>query len=98
MLSQWIAAVAAWGVISVVSGEPLRSFSHELFERQDADLSSLAPALSQTAKIYRPGAPEFTTLTTRWSNLEPPTPNIVIVPGTEKDVSEIVSLTKHRPS
>jgi hypothetical protein len=54
------------------------------------DLRSLVPSLSPDTKIYLPGSSEFTTYTVRWSNLEPPTPNIVIAPATEEDVAKVV--------
>ncbi|KAI0568063.1 GlcD FAD-FMN-containing dehydrogenase, partial [Pyrenophora tritici-repentis] len=52
---------------------------------------TLATKLSVNAKIYLPGTKGFATYTTRWSNLEAPTPNIVIAPGTDRDVQEIVN-------
>lgn len=55
------------------------------------DVKTLVPYLSPASKIYLPGSTEFTTHTVRWSNLEPPTPNVVIVPGIEGDVAKIVS-------
>ncbi|KAF1958357.1 FAD-binding domain-containing protein [Byssothecium circinans] len=96
MLSHFLtlSAVTAWAVTSVlpvVSCGP--TSPHDIFPRTPAtgiDVKTLAPYLSSAAKIYLPGSTEFTTYTVRWSNLEPPTPNVVIVPGTEKDVAEIV--------
>jgi hypothetical protein len=88
-------AVAGWAFtsfVSTVSGGPTSPF--DLFSRTPAagiDVKTLAPYLSANAKIYLPGTKEFATYTTRWSNLEAPTPNIVIAPGTEKDVQKIVS-------
>jgi hypothetical protein len=67
---------------------------HDIFSRTPAagiDVKSLSPHLSPVAKIYLQGSNEFTNCTVRWSNLQPPTPNIVIAPGTEKDVAQIVS-------
>ncbi len=87
-------AVASWvftSVLPTVSGGPTSAF--DLFPRTPAagvDVKSLAPKLSANAKIYLPGTKEFATYTTRWSNLEAPTPNIVVAPGTEKDVQQIV--------
>jgi hypothetical protein len=88
-------AVAGWVCTSfapIVSGGPTSAF--DLFPRTPAagiDVKTLAPKLSPNAKIYLPGTKEFATYTTRWSNLEAPTPNIVVAPGTEKDVQKIVS-------
>lgn len=88
-------APVAWAIasfIQLVSSGPTAPF--DIFPRTPAagiDLKSLAPSLSAKAKIYLPDATEFSSLTVRWSNLEVPTPNVVIVPGTETDVSKIVS-------
>jgi hypothetical protein len=88
-------AVAGWvltSAVSTVSGGPTSPF--DLFPRTPAagiDVKTLAPKLSANAKIYFPGTKEFATYTTRWSNLEAPTPNIVVAPGTENDVQKIVS-------
>jgi hypothetical protein len=90
-------AVAAWAIISVlpvISCGP--TSPHDIFPRTPAagiDVKTLAPYLSSAAKIYLPGSTEFTTYTVRWSNLEPPTPNVVIVPGTAKDVAKIVNFS-----
>jgi hypothetical protein len=79
-------------LVSTVSGGPTSAF--DIFSRTPAEginVKTLAPYLSAKAKIYLPGTKEFATYTTRWSNLEAPTPNVVIAPGTEKDVQKIVS-------
>ncbi|KAI4647672.1 hypothetical protein J4E93_004082 [Alternaria ventricosa] len=78
-------------VVPTVSATPTSPF--DLFSRTPAagiDVESLAPYLSATAKIYLPDTKEFATYTTRWSNLQAPTPSIVIAPGMEKDVQKIV--------
>ena len=54
-------------------------------------MKPLAAQLSRSAQIYYPGSESFINYTVRWSNLSPPTPNVVIAPGTEGDVSKIVS-------
>ncbi|KAM0559928.1 hypothetical protein ACHAPJ_003878 [Fusarium lateritium] len=54
------------------------------------DASQLGKKLSKSAKVYFPGSPEFEKATTRWSVLDSPKVNIVVVPGTEKDVAETV--------
>jgi hypothetical protein len=88
-------AVAGWvftSAVPFVSGGPTSAF--DIYSRTPAagiDVKALAPKLSPNAKIYLPGTKEFTTYTTRWSNLDAPTPNIVVAPGTEKDVEKIVS-------
>ncbi|CAO2650808.1 Nn.00g091050.m01.CDS01 [Neocucurbitaria sp. VM-36] len=96
MFSRFLApaVVVAWAVISVlpaVSCGPTTPL--EFFPRTPAagiDAKTLASHLSPAAKIYFPGSPGFTTYTVRWSNLEAPTPNVAILPGTEQDVSKIV--------
>lgn len=57
----------------------------------DDDLKQFGNRLSSTAKIYFPGSSGFTNATTRWSALEEPKVNVVVVPGTENDVAETVS-------
>ncbi|KAL4865193.1 hypothetical protein BDV12DRAFT_200385 [Aspergillus spectabilis] len=52
-----------------------------------------AAALKQ---IYFPGSDEFEAATTRWSVLESPTVNIVVVPETEDDVVKTVKFTKKK--
>jgi hypothetical protein len=92
-------AVAAWALISVlpvVSCGP--TSPHDIFQRTPAagiDLSKLSPSLSPAAKLYLPGSTQYTNYTVRWSNLEPPTPTVLIVAGTEKDVAVIVSFHQH---
>ena len=87
--------IAGWILTSlapIVSAGPTSAF--DIFSRtpvSGVDVKALAPYLSANAKIYLPGTKEFATYTTRWSNLEAPTPNVVIAPGTEKDVQKIVS-------
>lgn len=91
MFSRVLAPLAAILSHSVVSGGPTVL---DVFPRTPAagiDVQAIASQLSANAKIYLPGTNEFTTYTTRWSNLEAPTPSVVIAPGTEKDVQHIVS-------
>jgi hypothetical protein len=88
-------SLAAWAVttaISAVSCNP--TYRQTLFTRTSAqgiNLTTLIPELSPAAEVYLPGSSDFATSTIRWSNLEPPTPNVVIAPGTEQDVANIVS-------
>lgn len=96
MFTQSIAssAVAAWALISILPSVSCGPTSpHDVFSRTSAagiDLKPLVSQLSKTAQIYYEGSELFTNYTVRWSNLSPPTPNVVIAPGTEKDVSKIV--------
>lgn len=54
--------------------------------RAAASISTLQGLLSNSTLIYLPGTPEFIAASARWSVLDAPTPNIVVVPGTENDV------------
>jgi len=93
MLASALAPLAVASLfLTCISGTPTSPF--DLLSRTPAagiDVKSLAPYLSANAKIYLPDTKEFATYTTRWSNLQAPTPSIVIAPGTEKDVQKIVS-------
>jgi hypothetical protein len=55
------------------------------------DIQALGRKLSSTAHIYFPGSDEFVLASKRWSQLGAPKVDIVVVPGTERDVSETVS-------
>lgn len=86
-------AVAAWTIASVLPGGSCGPTTADVFSQTPAaslDVKPLAAQLSRGAQIYYPGTEAFTNSTVRWSNLSPPTPNVVIAPGTEKDVSQIV--------
>lgn len=54
--------------------------------------TALASRLSSTSSIILPGSSDFNDTVARWSNLEPPTANLVVVPGTEDDVVQTVSI------
>ncbi|GES66583.1 FAD-dependent oxygenase [Aspergillus terreus] len=58
--------------------------------RGDTNLDQLKAKLSSAAKIYCPGSTEFEQASTRWSVLDAPEVNVVVVPGTEHDVVETV--------
>lgn len=64
--------------------------SQTLWSR-DVDYKALSKELSASAKVYFPGTEDFEAASKRWSNLDKPTANIVVVPATENDVVEIVS-------
>lgn len=88
-------AIAAWTIASVLPGGYCGPTAQEISPRTPAagiDVKPLAAQLSRGAQIYFPGSESFSNLTVRWSNLSPPTPNVVIAPATEKDVSKIVCL------
>ncbi|KAF5238384.1 hypothetical protein FANTH_10331 [Fusarium anthophilum] len=86
--SKVFAALTAWSTAVTCATTP--------FARSDAigtcseDLSQLGKKLSKSAKVYCPGSAEFEKATTRWSVLDAPKVNIVVVPGTEKDVATTV--------
>lgn len=85
-----LTAVAAWAVASSCLNLPVaRQLLGGICARDTADLGV---KLSSTAKIYQPGTDEFVAASTRWSNLNAPTVNLVVVPGTEQDVAETVSV------
>ncbi len=55
--------------------------------------NQLSAKLSKTAEIYLPGSDGFDDLVARWSNLSTPVANVVVVPSTENDIVQIVSLS-----
>lgn len=59
--------------------------------------TALASRLSSTSSIILPGSSDFNATVARWSNLEPPTANLVVVPGTEDDVVQTVSMPIQYP-
>ncbi|KAL2864978.1 putative FAD-dependent oxygenase [Aspergillus lucknowensis] len=73
-------------VAALISASCADVLTRGLCSRDDPDVQALGSALSPTAEIYFPGSDEFEAATTRWSVLETPTVNVVVVPGTENDV------------
>ncbi|KAJ9136904.1 FAD binding domain-containing protein [Pleurostoma richardsiae] len=57
----------------------------------DVNYSQLAKKLSGPAKIYLPGTDAFDDAVARWSALDEPVANAVVVPGTEHDVVETIN-------
>ncbi|KNG82581.1 FAD binding domain-containing protein [Aspergillus nomiae NRRL 13137] len=92
MRMQVATAVAAWAVTSACQSLPI---TRNLWSR-DADYKDLSEKLSVSAKVYYPGSDEFEQASIRWSNLEKPTVNIVVVPGTENDVVETVQFANKK--
>ncbi|GLA40221.1 hypothetical protein AnigIFM63309_007836 [Aspergillus niger] len=84
-----LTAIAAWAFATVSQQIP-RSSSWE------SDLKTLSGRLSNTSQIYFPGSSGFTNATTRWSVLDEPEVNVVVVPGTENDVAEIVKFANQK--
>ncbi|SPJ74581.1 related to oxidoreductase [Fusarium torulosum] len=83
-----LAALTAWSVTVTCAATP--AVSSEAAGTCSEGLSQLGKKLSKSAKIYCPGSAEFEKATTRWSVLEAPKVNIVVVPGTEEDVIKTV--------
>ncbi|QPC80378.1 hypothetical protein HYE68_011130 [Fusarium pseudograminearum] len=69
--------------------------SQTLWSR-DVDYKALSKELSASAKVYFPGTEDFEAASKRWSNLDTPTANIVVVPATENDVVEIVKFANKK--
>ncbi|TGJ85437.1 hypothetical protein E0Z10_g3301 [Xylaria hypoxylon] len=59
-------------------------------ESPDGLFRELRNSLSRAAVVYLPGSEEFEAATTRWSELDTPTVNVVVVPATEDDVVDTV--------
>ncbi|KAK7398253.1 hypothetical protein QQX98_012366 [Neonectria punicea] len=76
-------------VVTAVATLAATSACQTLWSR-DADFKALSEKLSSSAKVYYPGLDDFAKASTRWSNLDIPTVNIVVVPNTENDVVEAV--------
>lgn len=85
-----VAALAASAVPAFCLSVPVARDLRGICPRGDDDLKELGAKLSRTGKIYFPGSTEFEQASTRWSVLETPTVNVVVVPGTENDVVETV--------
>jgi hypothetical protein len=86
-----LAALAAWTVTATCAATPV--VSSDAAGTCSEGLSQLGKKLSKSAKIYCPGSAEFEQATTRWSVLEAPKVNIVVVPGTEEDVVKTAGST-----
>lgn len=74
-------------VASLAVGAPSSHFRDPWTPQQ---LEELTMKLSADASVYWPGSEEFAKATERWSALQAPTVNIVVVPTSERDVSETV--------
>ena len=73
-------AVVAWVVAAT---------AHQLRLR-DVNYGELTGRLSNSSKLYLPGSDAFDAAVKRWSSLDEPVANAVVVPGTEQDVVETV--------
>ena len=93
-----LTAVAAWAFAAACQSVPHAcNYLETLHQRGNADLEALQNSLSSTAHIYYPNTTEFKNATARWSVLEEPQVNVVVVPGTENDVVETVSVHPRPP-
>lgn len=55
-----------------------------------SQVQELSNKLSDGTQVFQPGSQQFNDATLRWSALDEPNPNVVIVPATEQDVAQIV--------
>ncbi|KAH7139584.1 hypothetical protein B0J13DRAFT_586213 [Dactylonectria estremocensis] len=84
-----IMAVAGWAIVPVWAYAPVpRNLLRG--ETPITDLGNLGKKLSKAAMVYYPGSDEFELASKRWSVLDAPKVNIVVVPATENDVVETV--------
>lgn len=91
MFARFLAPLAAVSsVLPLVSCGPTSGDLNPKTPASGIDVQSFAKYLSKNAQIYVPDDSQFKTYTVRWSNLEAPTVNVVVLPGTEADVSQIV--------
>ncbi|KAM0315215.1 hypothetical protein ACHAPQ_011641, partial [Fusarium lateritium] len=79
-----LAALTAWTTVGTCAATP--AVSNDATGTCSEGLSQLGKKLSRSARIYCPRSAEFEKATTRWSVLEAPKVNIVVVPGIEEDV------------
>ena len=91
--------------LTVVAALSSVCFSSPLVERDaqitgtcTANYGKLGKDLSDCAELYFPGTDKFAAATLRWSSLENPTINVVVVPCSEEDVSITVSSPNHAMS
>ncbi|KAF4996415.1 hypothetical protein FDECE_12451 [Fusarium decemcellulare] len=87
-----LTAIAAWATTAACAATPTPGLRGNC----PSDISKLGDKLSKSAKIYYPGTDEFDEATTRWSVLGAPRVNVVVVPGTEKDVVETVKYANNK--
>lgn len=85
-----LAACTAVTVLPVVSCGPVSIDLVPRITAADIDIEALAQSLSENAEVYVPSDEPFAALTVRWSNLEPPSPTVVVVAAIEEDVSQTV--------
>lgn len=87
-------AVAAWALTAVCQNTPIgRNCNRNNWPRGSPDYSQLQSQLSPGAQIYYQNSTQFDEATKRWSALDEPSPNVVVVPATEHDVVVTVCLS-----
>ncbi|KAH8803017.1 hypothetical protein F5884DRAFT_494268 [Xylogone sp. PMI_703] len=80
--------VATWAVAATCQNVPL--LSREDLPQSFSYVTGLGEKLSHLAQILYPGSEQFEAASARWSVLDAPQVNVVVVPGTENDVVETV--------
>ncbi|KAK6812569.1 hypothetical protein RU639_011736 [Aspergillus parasiticus] len=93
---EMVAALAAWAIASACENVPIANHWIRGLCPRSNDVKDLGIKLSPTAKVYFPGSEEFDVASTRWSVLDAPKVNIVVVPGTENDVVETVKFANEK--
>ncbi|KAI3324621.1 FAD binding domain protein [Xylariaceae sp. AK1471] len=82
-------AVLAWAISSTCRSLPASNSLWGICPRHDI-ATALHGRLSVDAQIFLPGSSGYAQATNRWSVLDAPNVNIVVVPSVEHDVAEIV--------
>ncbi|XXH05698.1 glutathione S- transferase, nitrogen catabolite repression regulator [Hypoxylon texense] len=83
------AAVASWAISAACQNIPTNSLFAGFCSRS-IDVEELAGRLSAGAGVYAPGTETFNQATSRWSSLNAPGVDVVVVPSVESDVAETV--------
>lgn len=83
-------AAAAWIVAAAGQSAPILVEKEFPRSVNSTNVAELGKKLSSSAKIYYPGSEQFEEASARWSVLDEPQVNVVVVPGTENDVVETV--------
>lgn len=87
-----VAAVGALALQSLCQNVPAGAAWLGSMCATPIDMSRLGSKLSPGAQIAYPGSDLFLQATTRWSSLNTPKVNVVVVPTTANDVAETVRL------
>ncbi|EFW17327.1 hypothetical protein D8B26_000063 [Coccidioides posadasii str. Silveira] len=95
-LALWATSSAARVVHELVDRSPVDGSCPQGLGWVDDVEKDLVKKLSGAAHIYLPGSGEFEAASTRWSVLETPRVNVVVVPGTANDVAETVKFANKK--